>query len=134
VAITLYAHTFYDNTTSLVQEQYLLSFNLSYQNLLDQLNFHLIEEISITNTSSEITSLEEILGFARSRINQYQFLTGLIVAVNEYNLSAPPVNTLEVPDEVINIIRAAFKLQDDDANTIKYYKLREEDEADLAFL
>lgn len=127
--------TFYDITSNLFANQDLLSFNLDYQWLLDRLNIHLIETISEANPISSITSLSEILKFARNRINQFQFLTGLVLTKGNFDLPSPPINKLTVPDNLIDIIRATYYEQVDANNVdpILYYKLREEDEQSLAY-
>lgn len=105
----------------------LIAFTRTFQNILDTVNNYLIESISETNLTSDLTSLEEFFKFARARINYFQYVTSLVLTKSLLTMPSPPVNELKVEDEVIDIIRAAF-LSDN-----LYKKLREEDEQDLAF-
>lgn len=120
---------FYDITTDLTINQELLEFSLTYQFLLDSINFILMEEISELNPTSEITNLDEILKFARNRINQYQLLTSLIISNKNYVMAASPINKREIDTESIDIVRVAFV---DFTNSNRKTKLREDDEQSIA--
>src|ERR1043165_9109579 len=122
---------FYDITTDLSAEQALTSFNLTYQFLLDSINFHLIENISNINQVSEITNLEEILKFARNRINQFQFQTGLVVNKKNFTLNPPNDNKVVIDDEILNIVRAAYVEFDELENPKQSFALQQEDEASI---
>lgn len=120
---------FYDLTTDLFIGQNLLAFTLTYQFILDRLNFILFEEISEISPTSDLTSLDEILKFARNRINQYQLRTGLIISKQVVDLASPPINKVKIADEIIDPIRVGFI---DSAVSNKTYKLRKEDEGSLS--
>lgn len=120
---------FYDITSDLLINQELLEFSLTYQFLLNSINFILMEEISTLNPISEITNLDEILKFARNRINQYQLLTSLIISNKNYVMPAPPINKKTIDAEAIDIIRVAFI---DFTNSNRKSKLREDDEQSIA--
>lgn len=121
---------FWDITTDAIDPDNLVTFNLTIQTILDQINFHLIENISALNPTSQITNLNEILEFIRNRINQYQFLTSLVLTKNIYPFQAPPINEVDVPDEVIDLVRVGFI---DSANSNKTFKLRKEDKSGLSY-
>lgn len=121
---------FYDLTTDLTINQPLLANTLTYQFLLDRINSILFENISVLDPTSDIISLDEILKFAKNRINQYQLETGLMLTRQLINMPAAPINKITIDDKLIDIIRIAFK---DTADTNKFYKLREEDEGSLGY-
>lgn len=121
---------FYDITTDANVNQNLISFSLTYQFILDRINSILFEEIAELSPTSDITSLDEILKFCRNRVNQYQLRTGLVITKQNIDMPAPPTNKKQINDEIINIIRVAFK---DIADTSKLYVVKKEDEASLSF-
>jgi hypothetical protein len=126
---TVLDQSFYDINSNLTAgTQSLISYSLTYQFLLDAINLHLIEEITLLAPSSEITSLDEILKFARNRVNQFQFKTGLVLTREQYTLNVPPDNKLIIKDEVIDIVRAAYVDFNELTNPFLSYVLNKEDE------
>lgn len=124
---------FYDITTDLFAEQELTAFNLTYQFIVDAINFHLIEEISLANPVSEVTSLDEILKFARNRVNEYQFKTGLILTRKNYLLNPANDDAVIIDDEVIDIVRVGFVELDELTNPDNIFPLRKEDEVSIGY-
>jgi hypothetical protein len=125
---TTVAQNFYDITADLFAEQELTGFNLTYQFILDAINFHLIENISLVNPISEITNLAEILKFARNRVNQYQYETGLILSRKEFIMNPPNDNAVVIDDEVIDIIRVGYIAFDELQNPDETHVLNRTDE------
>lgn len=119
--------SFYDISSELFANQNFLEFGLTYQFLIDLINVHLFENLVDINSTSEITSIVEILKFARNRINFFQYLTSLVISKNTYNFAEAGINQLIINDEVIDIVRVAYLIDS------KYYNLRKEDEQDIAF-
>lgn len=130
---TIAGQSFYDITTDLFAEQELVGFNLTYQFLLDTINFHLIESISLLNPTSEITSLDEILKFARSRVNQYQFETGLVLSKKNFTMNPPNDNKVVIDDEILDIIRCAYVNLDELSNPDEIFPLNREDENSIGY-
>lgn len=124
---------FYDITADLFAEQELTGFNLTYQFILDTINFHLIENISLAAPTSEITSLDEILKFAQNRVNEYQFKTGLILSRKNYILNPANDNAVNIDDEIIDIVRVAFVDLDELANPDNIFPLKREDEVSIGY-
>lgn len=124
---------FYNISTDLFANQELTSYDLTYQYLLDAINFHLIESISLLNSVSEITTLDEILKFARNRINQFQFQTGLILSKKNFTMNPPNDNSLIIDDETIDIVRVAYIDLDEEFNPDEVFVLREEDESSIGY-
>src|SRR4051812_32339135 len=120
--------SFYDISTDLFANQELTAYTLTYQFILDAINFHLIENISLINSISEITNLTEILNFAQGRINQFQFETGLVLSRKLFTMKPPNDNEIVIDDEIINIIRIAFVDLDELFNPRESFVLRKEDE------
>ncbi len=126
---TVVAQSFYDISSDLTAEtQEQTAYNLTYQFILDIINFHLIEEVSIVNQSSEVTNLTEILKFARNRVNQFQFQTGLILSRKNFNMNPPNDNTVIIDDEIIDIVRVAYVDFDELFNPDQIFVLKKEDE------
>lgn len=124
---------FYDITTDLFAEQELTAFNLDYQFILDCVNFHLIENIGLASPTSEVTSLDEILKFARNRVNQFQFQTGLILSKKNFTMSSPNDNSLVVDDEILDIVRAAYVNLDELFNPDEVFPLGLDDESSIGY-
>lgn len=124
---------FYDITTDLFKEQELTAFNLDYQFIVDCINFHLIENISLFNQVSEVTSLDEILKFARNRVNQFQFETGLILSKKLFTLNPANDNSIIVDDEIIDVVRVGFIDLDELLNPDNIFPLRREDETSIGY-
>lgn len=120
--------SFYDISIDLFANQEFTAYNLTYQYLLDAINFHLIESISLLTPTSEITNLDEILKFARNRVNQFQFETGLILNKKQFAMNPPNDNTLIIDDEIIDITRVAYVDLDEEFNPNELFVLRKEDE------
>lgn len=125
--------TFYDITTDLFAEQELTAFNLDYEFILDCINFHLIEEIGQFNQISEVTSLEEILDFARNRVNQFQFQTGLVLSKKLFTMNSPNDNKIVIDDEILDIIRVAYVDLDELSNPDNVFPLSREDENSIGY-
>lgn len=125
---TIVGQSFYDLSSDLFAEQQLTAYNLTYQFILDLINFHLIEEISLGNPTSEVTSLSEILRFARNRVNQFQFQTGLVLSKKNFNMNPPNDNKVVIDDEILDIVRAAYVDLDELQNPNEIFVLRREDE------
>lgn len=130
---TVVGQSFYDITTDLFAEQELVAFNLDYQFILDSLNFHLIENISLLSPTSEITSLDEILKFARNRVNQFQFETGLILSKKNFVMNPPNDNAVIIDDEIINIVRVGYVDLADEDDPKNIYPLNKEDEENIGY-
>ncbi len=125
---TTVAQSFYDITTDLFAEQGLTGFNLTYQFIVEAINFHLIENITILNPTSEITNLNEILRFARARINQYQYETKLILSRKEFTMNPPNDNVVIIDDEIIDIVRVGYIDFDELKNPDEIHVLNKTDE------
>lgn len=130
---TIAGQTFYDITSDLFAEQTLTSFNLDYQFILDCINFHLIEGISLISPTSEITSLDEILKFARNRVNQFQFETGLILSKKLFDLKSPNDNSVVIDDEILDIVRVGYVNLDELTNPDNVFSLKREDESSIGY-
>jgi len=130
---TVAGESFFDITTDLFAEQELTAFNLDYQFILDCINFHLIENISSINQTSEITSLDEILKFARNRVNQFQFKTGLILSKKLFDMNPPNDNKVVINDEILDVIRAAYVNLDELTNPDEVFPLNREDENSIGY-
>lgn len=117
---------FYNLLTDLNIDQQLLGFTLNFQFIIDQINYHLVEEVSAINPISEITSIDEILKFARNRVNQYQFLTKLWISQLQLNMPAADFAKLPMQDRMIDIVRVAYVDLNALENPKKHYILKEE--------
>jgi hypothetical protein len=123
--------SFYDISTDLFANQELTAYTLTYQFILDAINLHLIENISLINPTSEITNLTEILNFAQRRINQFQFETGLVLSKKLFTMNPPNNNAVIIDDEIINLVRIAFVDLDELSNPKESFALRKEDEDNI---
>lgn len=99
------------------------------QTIINWLNKDFIESLTDLNPNTEFMDLSAWLKIIETKYNSFQLETGLVVSRIELEVDANQ-RLVQLPDELIDVLRATFKFTED--NLFAEVKLNEADEEELS--
>jgi hypothetical protein len=123
---------FYDINNELLNQDgdKVLERTATFGDVIDRICYDLLESKNDINVFN-VFNQSGILTIIDRRLDEFKLQTGLILSVDEFNISE---NKINLGNEVLDFIRLAFKdISDDDSSKWRYYKLNKEDEENLQY-
>lgn len=125
------AQTIYDIFSADVVSATKVAPTITFGDMVAWLNIDLIEAISETEQTSDLFSLTELFDLVKAKYNGYQLKTNSVLSQLSLNVPAQN-NSIELPDNLVDIVDARFVYVDEDGNTITIL-LQRVDEEELSY-